>query len=267
MDVSRKLVLDKIAIEKLQGRKIINISTATLEWIDTKLTYAAITARGSPFVSIVAFKHNENKIYHLYSLNTCPELENPDSLENNPKQSYMMLPHNTKISLDGEFMSVTSFDGRVRVVKMPAIIDPIQNEKAHAELTSNSQNLNNSAPDSYQTLDEAQGITISGDLESIQHKDLELDDIQIADVPPIKQDKFEDPYKYTPPSEKVHQESSQADPMSHHTSMMAEPKIEFKYLLGKEHKKDMDGGDAGGLLKTNEFFPYVDFIRSPFCGK
>ena len=29
----------------------------------------------------------------------------------------------------------------------------------------------------------------------------------------------------------------------------------------------MEGGDAGGLLKTNEFFPYVDFIRSPFSGR
>ena len=83
MDVSRKLILDKLMIERYLSRRIINISTATLDWVDTKLTYAAVVARGSPIVSIVCFKQNENKIYNLYSLNTCPEIENPDSLESN----------------------------------------------------------------------------------------------------------------------------------------------------------------------------------------
>jgi hypothetical protein len=84
MDVSRKLTLDKIEIDKLVSRRIINISTCTLEWIDTRLTYAAVVARGSPFVSVICFKHNENKMKHLYSINTCPELENGEKLESNP---------------------------------------------------------------------------------------------------------------------------------------------------------------------------------------
>ena len=65
-------------IAKFEGRRVINISTATIEWIDTKLTYIAVVARGSPFISIVGFKHNENKLYSLYSLNTCPTIENPE---------------------------------------------------------------------------------------------------------------------------------------------------------------------------------------------
>jgi len=83
VDVSRKLVLDKMEISKFKGRRIINISTATIDWIDTKLTYVAVVARGSPVVSIVCFKHNENKLYSFYSLNTAPTLDNPDALEQN----------------------------------------------------------------------------------------------------------------------------------------------------------------------------------------
>jgi hypothetical protein len=63
LDISRKLVLDKMDIERYAGRRITCISTATLEWVDTKLIYAAIAARGSPIVTIVVFKHNENKMY------------------------------------------------------------------------------------------------------------------------------------------------------------------------------------------------------------
>ena len=102
-----------------------NISTATLEWIDTKLTYASIVARGSPYVLIIAFKHNENKLYHLYTMNTCPDLENPENLESNPGQTYTMLPSETKLSLDFEFMSITTFGGAVKVVKLPPVLDPL----------------------------------------------------------------------------------------------------------------------------------------------
>jgi hypothetical protein len=51
--------------------------------MDTRLTYLTVIARGSPIVKILAFKHNENKIYHLYNLNVCPNLVNPDNLEAN----------------------------------------------------------------------------------------------------------------------------------------------------------------------------------------
>lgn len=83
LDVSRKLILDKIQIERFKSRRIQNISTATLQWLDTKLTYLAVVARGSPLVSIICFKHNENKLYSLFTLNTCPNLDNPDNLEQN----------------------------------------------------------------------------------------------------------------------------------------------------------------------------------------
>ena len=37
LDVSRKLVLDKKEVPKYKGKRIINISTACIEWVDTKL--------------------------------------------------------------------------------------------------------------------------------------------------------------------------------------------------------------------------------------
>ena len=36
------------------------------------------------------------------------------------------------MSVDCEFMQVTSFDGRIKLIKLPSILDPIQNEKTHA---------------------------------------------------------------------------------------------------------------------------------------
>lgn len=128
MDVSRKLVLDKMQIEKFKGRRIQNISTATLQWVDTKLTYMVVVARGSPLVSIICFKHNENKLYSLYTLNSCPSFENPDELERNDGQTYLKLPSETKLSLDCDFLSIISYDGAVKVIKMPAILDPMQND-------------------------------------------------------------------------------------------------------------------------------------------
>jgi hypothetical protein len=41
----------------------------------------------------------------------------------------------------------------------------------------------------------------------------------------------------------------------------------FRYLLGAHPLRDSQGGDAGGLQKTCELFPTVDFIRSNWCGK
>ena len=66
---------------KYKSRRIISITTACLEWVDTRLVYAAIVARASPIVSIVVFKNNENKFRHIYSINMLPEQENVETLE------------------------------------------------------------------------------------------------------------------------------------------------------------------------------------------
>lgn len=64
---------------------MINISTCSLVWIDTKLTYVSVVARASPIVKILVFKHNENKLYHIYNINMNPNLANPDALDSNPE--------------------------------------------------------------------------------------------------------------------------------------------------------------------------------------
>jgi hypothetical protein len=123
-DGGRKLMLDKKALFEAHPRQILNISTASILWIDTKLTYVTVVARASSIVRILAFKHNENKLYHLYNLNVCPTLANPDSLDSNPEQSYLDLPSEAKLSPDNAFLVVTSFNGEVKLLKMPAIINP-----------------------------------------------------------------------------------------------------------------------------------------------
>ena len=110
---------------RYEGRRIISISTACLEWVDTRLIYTAIVARASPIVSIVVFKNNENKFHHLYSINMLPDVENADSIEENEGQMYDKLPASVEVSLDGEFLAVTTYDGTVKIVKMPPVIDPI----------------------------------------------------------------------------------------------------------------------------------------------
>jgi len=57
-----------------------------------------------------------------------PEVENGDALEENEDQKYNQLPCEVKISEDCEFISVTTFDGTVKLIKMPTVPDPIQNE-------------------------------------------------------------------------------------------------------------------------------------------
>lgn len=84
--------------------------------------------------------------------------------------------------MDAEFMSITKFDGRVLVVKMPPIIDPISIEK---QADSNTLGNDNSTLRGYdQSAFEEQGVSISGDLESVKVKDLSLAEIQVANIPP-----------------------------------------------------------------------------------
>ena len=97
-------------------------------WLDTKLTYLAVVARAHPVVKILVFKHTENKLYHHYSLNTCPSLTNLDQVDADPNFSYLDLPSEVKLSSDFAFLTVTTFSGEVKLVKMPAIINPAGRE-------------------------------------------------------------------------------------------------------------------------------------------
>ena len=75
---------------------------------------------------IYLFKHSESKLYHGYTVNVCPEIANPDSME--AENSYLDLPMDVKFSLEGNFLSVSTFNGDVKVFKMPTIISPMKED-------------------------------------------------------------------------------------------------------------------------------------------
>lgn len=83
VDTQRKLVIDRFKIPALQGRRIIALSSCTIEWVGTQLTYVAVAARGHAQVHIVVFKHSDCKFKHLYAFNLIPDLANPDQPELN----------------------------------------------------------------------------------------------------------------------------------------------------------------------------------------
>ena len=85
VDISRKLVLDRFKVPGFMSRRIISLTSSSIEWVGAQLTYVAVVARGSPIVNILAFKHNENKLRRLYSLNVMPDLPNPETPEQNEK--------------------------------------------------------------------------------------------------------------------------------------------------------------------------------------
>ena len=189
----------------------------------------------------------------------CPELDNPDSLESNEGQKYTMLPAEVKLSIDFEFLAVTNYDGSVKIAKMPQVFDPLSNERvpdapANVSATPDSNLIGISG-----NPNDMANITVSSEISQIEHQDLKLDQCQIALFPPKKIEKFVDPYPYDPNENEEEEQPppSQAPP--------AEP--EFSYLLGSTHHKDSNGGDAGCLLKKANYFPFVDFIRSQYCGK
>ena len=110
---------------------------------------------------------------------------------------------------------------------------------------------------------------LSGDLEEIEHTVLELNSVLLASIPPKKVESFDDPYKYVPPKEPAAERGESTARES--SQMRAEPSVlvapAFRYLLGKEHVKDTEGGDAGCICKVSEYHPTVEFIRSQYCGR
>jgi hypothetical protein len=94
----------------------------------------AVIARANPIVKVLVFKHSENKLYHIYNLNACPSLANPDSLDSNPEQSYLDLPSEVKLSQDALFMTIITYNGEIKVVKMPPIINPTREDEPVANI-------------------------------------------------------------------------------------------------------------------------------------
>ena len=88
-------------------------------------------------VNILAFKHNDNKLRRLYSVNVLPELANPTNPELNDKQTYLEFPYSVKLSMDGVFLAVTLMNGAVKLLKMPPVLNPLEADKVAEPATLN----------------------------------------------------------------------------------------------------------------------------------
>ena len=261
-DASRKLILDKKQLFD-NSRQILHMSTATLIWMDTKLTYVTVVARANPVVRILAFKHNENKLHHLYNLNMCPTLVNPDSLDSNPEQSYLELPMEAKLSADVAFMAVTTFNGDVKLIRMPPIINPLRDsDESPAQTQAPAQTVptGKGQPPPAALLQvqpastEEKAFNLKSDIDSIALTNLELTAVLISKIEARKEHKFKDPYVYNPNQDDESQPpviEEQQRPVVIPSQM---PQPLFKYVLGPS-VKDTDGGDAGTLPKRTRFTP------------
>lgn len=130
IDSSKKNVLDRFEIPEFKNRRILAISTCSVEWVSTQLTYVAVVARGSPVVVVLLFKHHDNKIRQLYTVNVCPDMPNPEAPEQNLNQSYKELPSSVVFSQECAFLAVTLYGGEVHLLKMPAILNPLKEDTA-----------------------------------------------------------------------------------------------------------------------------------------
>ena len=81
MDVSKTKIFDTKTVANHAGRRIQSVSTSCLSWLDTKLCYVAVVARASPMINILAFKLNENKLYHLNTINMVPSLSHEEAVD------------------------------------------------------------------------------------------------------------------------------------------------------------------------------------------
>ena len=101
LDIQRKVVLDRLKLPDFEsGRRIITISTCSLEWASTHLTYVAVVARGCTKINILVFKHSDCKLKQLFSFNLSPELANGGEPEQNSDQKYLNFPCDVKLSMD-----------------------------------------------------------------------------------------------------------------------------------------------------------------------
>lgn len=76
IDTNRKLTVERFKVSGMTSRRIIALSSYTVEWAGTQLTYVAVVARGCTTIQILCFKHNDCKLKEMHSLNVDPAMQN-----------------------------------------------------------------------------------------------------------------------------------------------------------------------------------------------
>ena len=139
----------------------------------------------------------------LYTFNILPELQNPEAPEQNPGQTYTEFPFEVKLSMDGVFLAVTQQNGAVKLLKMPAILNPLDPEKNASGTVSpdigsredlkRGGGVSNSKQFAAGELTSQQSIPQSGDpdqppilkndIEKFTYEDIALDKVLITTIP------------------------------------------------------------------------------------
>jgi hypothetical protein len=146
---------------------------------------------------------------------------------------------------------------------MPPIIDPIFTQPASKP----DDKSGSGTPDVMVNQVSEVVVTIATEIDGIKHTELQLADILITSIPKKEVAKFVDPYRFVPQKRLAEQSEVQPSIDNEGTNDDQEDQDSNKYLLGTHHIKDTEGGDAGCQPKKAKYFPYVEFIRSQFCGK
>lgn len=278
-------MIDRFKLPALQSRRIISLSSCTIEWVGTQLTYVAVAARGHTQVHIVVFKHSDCKFKHLYSFNMCPELANPETPESNDKQKYSNFPSDVKLSMDFAFLSVTLASGEVKILKMPQVLSPMDPQPPAPVEAAPSTNAASSKDakgkptgvQSPMTLPPASAGTTEGkelevvkpDLDKFHHQELKVEECLITSIPARHRKKFVDPFVYKEEKEVT----EEVDPASSgrnialNTGINDKPDYNPNQLLGNKKINDDKGGDAGCLYKIPNVMPTVFFVRASCIAK
>jgi hypothetical protein len=266
IDCARKLLLAKT--EAFPGCRISSISTASITWLDTNLVIVAVCARGSGYVNIFFYKNNESKLFHHYKL----KITNPvEAQENTVADSY---PRHVKISADGLYLTVTTYNGEVLVLEMPPIPEPkIKKEfqEAIGKLQLGGKKEGKSSLTSLTAMYQSDSSQlIDGSIEREEAKEVLYEDHIVLKLPVYT------PPKFIPKEEPVEEV---VDPKGKKKEAKKEIKKEQKkdskkdakkedeeppkpQMLFGPLKKDEEGGDISPELPYAEFMPICFFIQS-----
>ncbi|CAI2381989.1 unnamed protein product [Moneuplotes crassus] len=269
LDTQRKIVPGEL--ELFQGNRITNIDSCSIPWLETHLSTIAVISRGSPEIKIVMNKISENKLFHLYTIKGLSQnLSEGDEIT--AETSYLDFPCKVKLSKEGQFLLVTTYEGKVHLLKLPDPINPIQIEEQ--EKKEDKEMPPGTTPPPEPTVNNF----IKPDLEKIEHQDLQFSDLLqfTVDAKPIPKqfvDPFEpkdepeeeeEPVNEKPAKGKKAAKEPPKEPELEEEPEQAENGPKYEYKLGKKFV-DGEKGDASILCRSKGPIPHAYFVRSLFC--
>lgn len=188
--------------------------------------------------------------------------------------------------------------GAVKLIKMPAVLNPLDDKASNQELPPGSRD---SAPAKLAgarnvperssadmgsmgslgvTSEQENNIILKNDIEKFSFEELTLDAVLIDTIAAKKKSDFVDPFALD--EEKKDEAETPAPEVSKPVAQQqkgknaavanepVEPEVDdgsFKYRLGKKQYRDTEQGDMGCLYKRPEVMPHLFFIRASFAGK